>query len=263
MPKKYVKTYRSRTLWGKLRVNRMLSANTSTASMVPHTVSFSLKHLESMAKRYKTLYIKPNVGSLGIGIHRLRRAGADRYELASVRRRKQQTLYFKNIQQVFTHLQKKKELGPLLIQRGITLEHLDGKPYDIRVMVQRRPKGAWTCTSMMAKIAQPKRIVTNVHQGAKLHVIADLWSMKRLSKEVIQANNEKLESSALAVSNALSSRYSGMHEMGIDFAVDNAQKLWLLEVNTNHPQFGPMKKLDPAAYNRMVSFARSYGRRDD
>ncbi|WP_141500250.1 YheC/YheD family protein [Paenibacillus luteus] len=52
----------------------------------------------------------------------------------------------------------------------------------------------------------------------------------------------------LAVSRTLSKKRSGMHEMGIDFAYDKKQQLWVLEVNSNHPQFHALKKLDLIAY---------------
>jgi D-alanine-D-alanine ligase-like ATP-grasp enzyme len=49
--------------------------------------------------------------------------------------------------------------------------------------------------------------------------------------------------------------------MGIDFAFDRSGRLWILEVNSNHPQFHPLKQVDRPAFNRMMAFARSYGRR--
>ncbi|MNG32334.1 hypothetical protein D3C84_1183210 [compost metagenome] len=60
----------------------------------------------------------------------------------------------------------------------------------------------------------------------------------------------------------LSRKKQGMREMGIDFAYDREERLWVLEVNSKHPQFHPLKRIDPAAYRRMMSFAKAYGRHD-
>ncbi|QJC53817.1 hypothetical protein HGI30_21345 [Paenibacillus albicereus] len=261
--KKYVKRYKSRSLWGKLKVGRMLEKDPATASMVPAAKAFSLKQLIRMASRYDMLYIKPNIGSLGMGVHRLRRVADDRYELASVITRKQTMRSFRTLGAVYRHLKRTKSSRKLLIQRGIPLDQVDGRPYDLRAMVQRRPKGPWTCTAFTAKLASPSKIVTNVHQGAKLVMLPTLWEMQGLTASAAKANTDLIERKALTVSRSLSRRYKGMHEMGIDFAIDRSKKLWVLEVNTNHPQFRPVKKLDRAAYNRMASFARSYGRYDD
>ncbi|MGN7456774.1 YheC/YheD family protein [Paenibacillus pasadenensis] len=261
--KKYVKRYKSRALWGKLRVSRMLKKDPATAGLVPAAKPFSLERLTQMASRYEMLYIKPNIGSLGMGVHRLRRTASGDYELASVLSRKQTTRSFRTIDAVYRHLKRRKSGKKLLIQRGIPLDQVEGRPYDLRAMVQRRPKGPWTCTAFTAKIASPSKIVTNVHQGAKLVMLSSLWEMQGLPASAARANTDLIERKALAVSRSLSRRYKGMHEMGIDFAIDRSKKLWVLEVNTNHPQFRPVKKLDRAAYNRMASFARSYGRYDD
>ncbi|ASS67276.1 MULTISPECIES: YheC/YheD family protein [unclassified Paenibacillus] len=260
--KKYVKTYNSRTLWGKLRVSRMLRKDSATAHFVPRTAAFSRKQLKKMASRFEILYIKPNIGSLGMGIHRLRRKGSG-YELASVIFRKQISRSFGNLDQVYEHIRKTRKSGKLIIQRGIQLDRIEGKPYDIRAMVQRKPKGPWTCTALIVKVALPNRIVTNAHQGAKLYLLSKLWEMQGMGSSPARANNEFIGESALAISKSLSRRYGGMREMGIDFAIDRSKRLWVLEVNTNHPQYGAFKKIDRAVYNRVKSFARSYGRKDD
>lgn len=261
--KKYIKTYNSRTLWGKLRVSRMLRRDPATAHFVPRTADFSRKQLKKMASRFEILYIKPNIGSLGIGIHKLRRRKGGGYQLTSVISRKQISRAFGNLDQVYEHIRKTRKFGKLIIQRGIPLDRIEGKPYDIRAMVQRKPNGPWTCTALIAKVALPNRIVTNAHQGAKLYQLSRLWKMQGMRAAPSLANNEFIEESALKISKSLSRRYGGMREMGIDFAIDRSKRLWVLEVNTNHPQYGAFKKIDRAAYNRVKSFARSYGRKDD
>ncbi|SDS97036.1 YheC/D like ATP-grasp [Paenibacillaceae bacterium GAS479] len=260
--KKYLKTYKSRALWGKLRVSRMLLKDSATASLIPTTRSLSLKLLILMLARYKTLYIKPNIGSLGMGIHRLSRYSYGDYELISVVSRKQITQTFSTIEGVYLHLKRAEVNGKLIIQRGVSLDLVGGKPYDLRTMVQRRPNGPWTYTGTIAKIASPNRIVTNVHQGAQVCMVSKLWEMQGLSLQTARAYERMIESKALAISRSLSRQYTGMYEMGIDFAFDRSKKLWVIEVNTNHPEFGPVKKLDRATYNRMASYARSYGRMD-
>jgi len=76
-----------------------------------------------------------------------------------------------------------------------------------------------------------------------------------------KARIRHLTCKALDVVWTLSAKQSGMHEMGVDFAYDRNGRLWVLEVNSYHPQFHPFKKFDRGAYDRMMRYARSYGRK--
>lgn len=130
-------------------------------------------------------------------------------------------------------------------------------------MVQRKPGKPWTCKGFLAKLGAPHKIVTNYHQGGKINTIENLLKLKGLSRSKRRLKIAHLSRKAVVVSRALSKKRTKMYEMGIDFAYDNNQRLWILEVNSNHPQFHPLKKLDRSSYNRMAAYAKSYGRHDD
>ncbi|GGG13251.1 YheC/YheD family protein [Paenibacillus abyssi] len=257
----YVKKYRSNSLKGKLRVCRYLLDNPDTKRLVPNTVSFSNKNLTKMSEKYKSLYIKPDIGSQGIGIFKLIRVSTG-YDLFSIQKKEQKRQHFSNLPSLFqylaAHIQKK-----MIIQQGISLAKTNGRPYDIRVMVQRKPKGAWTCTGLLVKVGRPKKIVTNHYQGGKVITMDTLLKQMGLSLDRRKARIRHLSDKGVTVSRVLSAKKSGMYEMGIDFAYDNHHRIWILEVNSNHPQFFPLKKVDLSAYKRIRSFARSYGRFDD
>lgn len=256
----YKKRYASRNIRGKLRVCRLLSANRVLKHHVPRTVSFNRAHLGMMMSAYKMIYVKPDVGSLGKGIFKLKRVDSG-YELFQIINKKQIKNHYGSKLEVFQGL-KKSRSTKLIIQQGINLDQVNDCPYDIRVMVQRKPKGSWVCTGFMVKVGGKEKIVTNYFQGGTIYSMEKLGKEQGLSSAQTAKRISKLKETALQISHTLSQKRSGMHEMGIDFAFDNKQKLWVLEVNSNHPQFHPLKKLDRKAYNRMMRFAVSYGRRD-
>ncbi len=225
---------------------------------MPYTASFSRANLERMIKRYGMLYVKPDVGSRGIGVYKLRRTKAG-YDLYEIVRKKQLRRRFRSLTSVYNRLRKAKT-GRLIIQRGISLDKVNGRSYDIRAMVQRKPRGSWVCTGLIVKAGARGRIVTNYYQGGTVYAMEKLGRLRRWSPSRTKGRVRKLTQTALRISRALSGRQSGMHEMGIDFAFDRRQRLWVLEVNSNHPQFHPLKRLNRRAYDKMMRFAASYGR---
>jgi glutathione synthase/RimK-type ligase-like ATP-grasp enzyme len=256
----YKKKYASRNIQGKLRVCEYLSANPKLDSYVPQTVSFSLEHLEMMINRYDMVYVKPNIGSHGIGIFKVKRNDSG-YELYEIVKKKQLRSLYKSISEVYDRM-KKHGSARLIIQKGISLDHVNDCPYDIRAMVQRKPGGTWVCTGLIVKVGARNKIVTNYYQGATILSMKKLGKKQGLSTGEIASRVRKLNHVALQIAHTLSKKRSGMHELGVDFAFDKKQQLWVLEVNSNHPQFYPLKQLDPAAYRKMKRFAVSYGRRD-
>lgn len=252
------KYYDSKTIRGKHKVCRYLAANPSLRPHVPATEAFSREQLLRMAKRYRAIYIKRDVGSMGVGVYKLTRT-VNGYHLQATRNRKQTERRFTNLTKLYRHLQRT-EFRKMIIQKDVGLDRVRGRPYDIRAMVQRKPGESWACTGFLIKVGVSGKIVTNYHQGGKLYSIRQWLKMKRFSPTKRSEVEAFLKRKALQVAKTLSRRQSGMYEMGIDFAYDRKQRLWILEVNSNYPEFRPIQSLDPAAYRRMRSYARSYGR---
>jgi glutathione synthase/RimK-type ligase-like ATP-grasp enzyme len=256
----YKKKYKSRNIRGKLRVCKYLAAQRNLKSYVPHTVSFSRDHLQTMLNRFATLYVKPDIGSLGMGIFKII-STEDGYELYEIVKKKQLRHSYETVSSLHDRIKKMKS-SKLIIQQGISLDKVNGCPYDIRAMVQRKPRGSWVCTGFMVKVGARHKIVTNYHQGGDIYSMTKLGREQGISEAETASRVKQLTRVAMQISRTLSKKRSGMHELGIDFAYDKKQQLWVLEVNSNHPQFHPLKKLDPTAYQKMKRFAASYGRRD-
>lgn len=212
-----------------------------------------------MINKYDMLYVKPDAGSHGVGIFKLKRSDSG-YELFEIVKKEQISNHYNSISDVYDHL-KKQNSAKLIIQKGISLDTVKDCPYDIRVMVQRKPGGSWVCTGFIVKVGARNKMVTNYYQGGTIHTMKQLEKMQEISNALAAGRVRKMTELALRISSALSKKRSGMHEMGIDFAYDKQNHLWVIEVNSNHPQFHPLKQLDRKAYNKMMQFAASYGRR--
>lgn len=258
----YKKKYKSSTIWGKLCVYSYLTASKKLKTLVPHTVPLTPKNLKLMVdKKYNALYIKPNIGSQGIDVCKLKHSEKG-YELFSMENKKQHRKHFKDLSSVYKRL-KARYKQRMIVQKGVDLDKINSRPYDIRAMVQRKPGGSWTCTGFMVKVGRENKIVTNYYQGGEIYSLDKLLKIKGFSPSKTRFRIQSLSRTAVEIARTLSKKRSGMQEIGVDFAYDSKMRLWIIEVNSNHPQFHPMKKLEPAAYHRMVAFAQSYGRRDD
>lgn len=252
------KNYASRNIRGKLRVCNYLLSEEKLRQHIPRTVSFNKENLEMMIGRFKSLYIKPDVGSLGIGIFKLRRRKTG-FELQEIVQKQQVTHRFDKISGVMERIQSAKK-GNLIIQQAILLDRVNNQPYDVRAMVQRKPGGSWVCSGFLVKVGAANKIVTNYYQGGKIITLKKLDDQRNLSDAERERRTRKLTATALDIAQALSKRRAGMHEMGIDFAWDKNRRLWVLEVNSNHPQFHPLRQIDRQAYDKMKYYAASYGR---
>ncbi|WP_168123716.1 YheC/YheD family protein [Paenibacillus sp. HB172176] len=254
------KKYASSTIRGKLRVCSYLKANRRLKPHVPHTKGFNRMNLEQMLGQHGSLYVKPDIGSLGIGIMNVKKT-SEGYELKEITGKRQRVSSFRTASSLYESMLGKQK-GKLIIQQAITLDLVNGRPYDIRVMVQRRPGGKWTCTGFLVKVGAANKIVTNYYQGGDIYTLHKLNEKLGLSSDESARRKADFTNLALEIARTLSKRKSGMREMGVDFAYSKSDRIWVLEVNSNHPQFHPLKKLDSAAYKKMKSFAASYGRTD-
>ncbi|NBD23374.1 YheC/YheD family protein [Paenibacillus glycinis] len=255
MPKK---AYKSTAIRGKKRVCAMLAASAHLRPLVPRTMMLTAANLSTMLAAYRSVYIKPDIGSLGIGVCK---ATSERggYKLVAVKNRSQVYRRFHTIDALCRYARRIGG-GTMIVQKAIPLATVGGRPYDMRMMVQRKPRGAWTVTGSFARIARPGKIVTNYSQGGRIRTLKQMYRSKGLTDAASHAKIARLTRIARQTAVWLSARRAGMHEVGIDFADDRKGKLWILEVNSNHPQFHPLQVTDPPAYRRMMSFARSYGR---
>jgi glutathione synthase/RimK-type ligase-like ATP-grasp enzyme len=197
------------------------------------------------------VYVKPNVGSYGNGVIRVewREVGDRPYRYqAGLQVRQFQT--FEGLQQSLGNVTKHRKY---LVQQGIHLLTFKRIRFDIRVMVQRNPQGTWVTTGIIGRVADPRKIVTNVHNGGKLRSVETLMG-SYLSGPHLQAFIRELRSLGVKAAKALQKRYPGLKEIGVDVAVDGNLRPWILEVNTAPDPFIFQWLKDKSIYRRVYSY---------
>lgn len=215
---------------------------------IPQTVWWQPHDLFGMLKQHEVVYLKPDKGGGGIGIIRIEQTEPRVYEVRYMTKR--QHIVGKRALVSFLNRRMRPDKR-YLIQQGIRLARVAGRPFDIRVLVQK-PRHHWVFMGMAAKVAAKEKIVTNrANGGMALSVPKVLRAGLGWSWPQIRHVEQLLESIALQTASTLSKRFSGLRVLGLDIGIDEQGNVWIFEVNTR-PQFHLFQQIDPARYRMII-----------
>lgn len=242
----------------KLTKTKVLVRSPELHKHIPLTKKMDQNVLLGMLQKYKMVYIKPCCGSLGQGVIRVeQKPGGSWCYQAGTRMRK-----FPDYGEAYRALASETQGKSYLVQKGIRLLSYDSRPFDIRVMVQRNPKGRWEATGIAGRVAHPRKVVTNGSQGGTIFP-ADVLLRPYANLEKRKVIIAEMKNIGVKCARQLSTAYPGLQEIGVDIAVDRYLKPWILEVNTA-PDPCPFTKLeDGTMLRRIISYAKAYGRTYD
>jgi glutathione synthase/RimK-type ligase-like ATP-grasp enzyme len=203
-----------------------------------------------MLNKYEQVIIKPTGSYGGHGVIRFKKLNTSEYELQDGAKKKR----FTDQDQVNTFL-KKKTGKNYIVQQRIPLATVNGRPFDLRVMVQRRPHSKWQVTGKLAKVAGAGFIVTNIRMSSG-KVVSVEHALKRSQLKSMRSGDllAKLDKVALKSAAKLGPSYRWVKTMGIDMAFDKEGHVWIIEVN-----YAPMLELflklkDKSIFRRIKTF---------
>ncbi|WP_164779449.1 YheC/YheD family protein [Paenibacillus kobensis] len=234
----------------KMRKTRILLGDSRVRAAIPKTVMLTTNNLRNMLRAYGMVYVKPNVGALGNGVMRTRKLKSGGYEWRyKLMKRKVST-----VAQLYRLIRQHKLGGSYIVQRGIHMMKYNGRSFDLRVMTQRvHPHGSFVITGMLARVAAKGKVVTNGSKGATIHTTRQVFKSK-LSNSGAISLERKVAILGLRIARRYAVAYPRCIELGLDIAVDNKRRAWLLEVNTT-PQITPFRKLkDLTMYRRILAY---------
>lgn len=237
---------------------RSLNAKQQAAVYLPETRRFSKEHLLNMLMKYKMVYVKPVNGTWGNGVMRVeyrphQRQGSYQYQ-------REKTIRFcGSIDELYESICKHKLRGRYLVQQGIDLLKYDQRRFDLRVMVQRTPQKVWTTTGIIGRLAHPKKIVTNYHSDGKL-VAAEKLLSPYLKGSRLNSYMNTLQNFGEDIADHLKISFPGLREIGVDVAIDQKLRPWILEVNTSPDPFIFRKLKDRRIFRTIMKYARAYGK---
>jgi glutathione synthase/RimK-type ligase-like ATP-grasp enzyme len=247
----------------KWQVHRWLIGDRRTVSYVPGAIRFeSVEQAAPFLYQYPDVYLKPVHGSLGIGIIRARRRADGRifYQI----KKKDGSLrqeYAGSVSVFLKKFEKRLKKGPYLIQRALKLKNWQGRPFDIRVLLQKDGAGNWKRTKTFCRIAKAGQITSNLSTGgdalAVKQVLQEMYEEKKVRRIM-----RRLREIAEAVPQVIEQENEGtIGELGLDLGLDEEGNIWVIEVNAKpwkkpNTEKGEWRDLALLAFQRPVQYAR-------
>ena len=217
-----------------------LSKISSVQQYLPYTVQFrSVKELRQLLSKFGCLYLKANVGRNGTTVMRLRKT--DKGYITSHVDNQVRTMMTNNWDDVVTLVKSFYGRKQFLIQQGIPVYSINGQNVDMRAELQRNGQGKLEVIYIGARIGVKNSPVTSTRTDSDVLSFPDLLRDKMgLSGTEYNSLMNKVNRFLVTVYEGVESVYGEFGEMGIDFALDLDQGLWLIECNAKSAKMALM-----------------------
>jgi len=206
-----------------------------------------------MLEAYGMVYVKPEFGMHGRGVMRVEQqeSGNHRFKY----QHGQHMERFDHFQELYQSLRNEMGEKPYLLQKGVHMLKQGANDFDIRVLVQKSPRGRWEVTGAIGRVAHASKIVTNVHNGGTLKRVSTLLS-PYMSVSEQETFLERLRRIGLRVAAVMDATYPGVKDLGLDIAIDHQKRPWILEVNTSPDPFIFRKLQDKSVFHKVYRYWR-------
>lgn len=236
----------------KWKVHQLLWKNPKVRAYLPHTVTYAKHQLRQFLDRYRIVYVKPAIGSVGIGVVRIERDGSHYRFISS----KQRSVFSRS--QLETELSKWIGKKRFLIQQGIPLARYAGNTFDIRVSVQKNRERQWTVSGMVAKVANQKNKLSNLSRGG--HALP----LRTVLQEMFTQEEQdeiwgKISTAAIELARQYERHYPSLADLGMDMGIDDKGNPYLIEINVRDQRYSFFKageiEMFKQTYRRPLEYA--------
>lgn len=227
--------------FNKWTLFKWLSKSKRTKPLVPVTRKFKEDlNLVPLLKKYPFLYLKPARGKAGMGIMRVKRRPKwkrNRYVMDIQDKVGNAAVRFPNQTELKARIRELAGGEEYIVQQGIRLARCGGRPFDLRVLVQKNRKGVWEVTGIGARLAGEFSITTHVPRGGSIEnprrLLTVAFNPKSARRILLRARKTAL---LLARQIEQSSGYE-LGELSLDLGVDTSARLWFFEANSKPMKF--------------------------
>lgn len=214
-----------RQLASKWRKTQALLSDPRIAAHIPKTRLYSAIELKNMLHQFGMVVIKPVCGGGGYGVIRVEYSGGVyRYITTS----RSQT--FNSFDSLYRSLNSVRVRRQYLIQQGIHLAQISGRPIDYRVKMVKQ-NGKWVCRAMVGRLARSGLFVTNLCKGGMMLSGRQGLSLS-LSKRLVSTKRREMRELTGIGIRVLESAFPGIGQLGFDYGIDKLGRIWIFEVNT-------------------------------
>jgi glutathione synthase/RimK-type ligase-like ATP-grasp enzyme len=208
-----------------MRKTEALLTDPEVAPYIPQTKALGEGNLRDMLGAHGFVVVKPIVGGGGHGVIKVTRSGSQ-YSITDSFK----TSHYTSFTNMYSALQRVKVKRKYLIQQGIHLARINGRPIDYRVK-HVKSGGHWEIRAMVGRLARHGLFVTNLCKGGTL-----LKGREGLRKSLPHissaAKSREMRRLTRKCTSILESHFPGIGQLGFDYGLDTNGKIWIFEVNT-------------------------------
>lgn len=235
--------------WDKWSKYKVMRSSKSLAAHLPETKRMNETALWNFLHKYGKVIVKPSAKSMGIGVIQISCENNGKYKVH--KGTKSATCCGRS--ETYAYL-KKRISRNYIVQRRIPLAHVDGRPFDLRVMVQRSKNTAWTITGMLAKVAGKGHIITNVARSrGKVLPVKTAIARSNMENKDSTSIIAQINHVAFLTAKRLQRSYPGLRTIGLDLGLDKKGKAWIIEANFSPSKSLFLKLKDKSMYQKIVS----------
>ncbi|WP_238403746.1 YheC/YheD family protein [Paenibacillus paridis] len=229
---------------------RILRNGSSLAARLPETQLLKKNALTKMLLQYQSVVLKPRNGSYGRDILFIKRNGASTYRIQN----EKNVITMRDINTLLILFRKKSSSRGYIVQRRLQLALIQHKPFDIRIMAQRKKGSAstWKVTGSYAKVAAQGYLVTNV--TSRTIPVLEALNLARIGGRSLLVEAERI---ALLAAKRLGERYPKLRQVGFDIGIDRKRRVWIIEGNYQ-PDLRPFRLLKDSSMHRKILWYKKH-----
>jgi hypothetical protein len=220
------------SFFDKWDVYRLLEGEEEASRYVPESINNpKADEIRRMMEKHRFVYLKPDAGSLGIGIYRLTYT-PDRGYYARFRRNGTNVLIrFPRFEGLFRMLQRHNlKLQYYVLQQGVRLIEIENCPIDFRFHLTKNGQNQWVASGIGAKKAGRGSVTTHVRSGGMLMMPEQALKTAFGAKAEQVLDNAKIV--AIKLAEAIERNYPHrLGELGFDLGIDLNERVWMFEAN--------------------------------
>jgi hypothetical protein len=225
----------NRCFFDKQTLFQELGKRVEVAVFLPETVNLdSFARFKAFCSQHRFVYLKPILGKAGKGIMRLDYKG-NRWHLQRLQDQIAILNEFPSLKSVWKYVKERIRNRGYILQQGIQLAEYRGRPFDIRVLVQKNGRGEWVVTGIGIRRAGSQCITTHVPRGGSIQPPRKV--LTTLFKEEANAISERIKRTALTIARVLNEQYDSLAEMSMDLGLTRDGQLWFFEANAKPEKF--------------------------